>query len=152
MKWLEGWFGTASGALGMVWMVFVALVTPTRTTYAGSSTCMPSSDGYTPCYNPSAPGPNLVLVILVGVTVLIYLGVLVGTWLDLRGVRRVGRVVLLTSATLLLFAPLAPLGAIGAAGGIVGFYLVLLTLLAFVAAILACVRRDAPRPASIAQG
>lgn len=156
MKWLEGWFGTASGVLGILWMVIVALLVPT-TVHSGYS-CM-SSDGSTTCYGPNgapmpttaaAPGPNVGLLILVGVTILLYLGVLVGTWLDLRGARRMGRVILLTSATLLIFAPFLFIAATTPISGISFAYTFPLTLLAIVAGILASVRSDAPRP--VAQG
>jgi len=158
MKWLEGWFGVASGVLGIVWVTSISLLAPVSVQHS-SQTCMASSSGVTICYGPDgspvpttpvAPGPNIGLLIFVGVVFLLFIGVLVGTWLDLHGVRTAGRVILLVSATLLLFMPPASLGAFDAPGVVFGSYAYLLAALAFTAGILACVRRDAPRPAPIA--
>ncbi len=156
MKWLEGWFGTASGVLGAAWIALVALVTPSAQTSNGE-VCTSTSDGVTTCsatYGPGAapmpvtsPGPNIGALILVGVCILLFIGVVVGTWLDLRGVRRTGRIILLTSATLLIFAPFAALGVLGSSGG-GGFalaYTYPFVLLALITGVLASVRRDAPR-------
>lgn len=95
----------------------------------------------------TSPGPNIGALILVGVCILLFIGVVVGTWLDLRGVRRTGRIILLTSATLLIFAPFAALGVLGSSGG-GGFalaYTYPFVLLALITGVLASVRRDAPR-------
>ena len=165
MKWLEGWFGTASGVLGAAWIALIALVTPSMQT-SGSEVgqvCTTSSDGVTTCSTaygpgapPSTPGPNIGALILVGVCILLFIGVVVGTWLDLRGVRRMGRIILLTSATLLIFAPFGALGALGASGGGGGGFALAYTypfvLLALITGVLASVRRDAPRsPAATSQ-
>lgn len=155
MKWLEGWFGTASGVLGAAWIALVALATPSAQTSSGEL-CTTTSDGVTSCsatYGPGAPpmaspGPNIAALILIGVCVLLFIGVVVGTWLDLRGVRRVGRLILLTSATVLIFTPFAALGALGASGGGGGGFALAYTypfvLLALITGVLASVRRDAP--------
>lgn len=155
MKWLEGWFGAASGVLGIVWIALVGLLAPvsTQTGYGGSSTCMSSSDGVTQCYSPDAavaPGPNVGLLIVLGVTFLLFAGVLIGTWLDLRGARTAGRVILLTSATLLIFMPFLLVSATKSFSGVFFAFVLPQTLLAFVAGILACVRRDAPRATAAA--
>lgn len=161
MKWLEGWFGIASGALGIVWIVITTIFVPLSSSsgYVGSQTCMTSSGGGTVCYGPDGapissnpPGPNVGLLILFAIILLLFIGVLVGTLLDLRSARTLGRVILLTSATLLLFAPFTALSAAGsmAIGSVA--YIYPLTLLAFAAGVLACVRRDTPRPATPALG
>lgn len=155
MKWLEGWFGTASGVLGAAWIAFIALATPSMQA-PSSEFCTNSGDGVTTCSTaygpgapPSTPGPNIGALILVGVCILLFIGVVVGTWLDLRGMRRVGRIILLACATLLIFAPVVALGALGAAG-VLGSPVALVytypfVLLALITGVLASVRRDAPR-------
>ncbi|HET9110879.1 MAG TPA: hypothetical protein VFN78_08660 [Ktedonobacterales bacterium] len=154
MKWLEGWFGTLSGGLGAVIVAIVALVTPA---YTQSQSCA-TSNGVTTCYSaygpgassapiaplasPIAPGPQPFLLIPVAITLLLFIGVLVGTWLDLGGKRTTGRLILLISASLLwLFNGSAMPGA-----GFSPMLVLPLMLLAFVAGILACVRPDAPKP------
>lgn len=156
MRWLEGWFGVASGALGIVWIVIASVFVPAT---VSSRSCMSVNDGPMQCYgpdgapvSPNGPGPNVGLIILFAVVLLLYIGVLVGTLLDLNGIRTAGRVILLTSATLLIFGPFIFFSTIGAlAAGSVA-YTYPLTLLAFAAGVLACVRRDVPRPATPALG
>lgn len=144
MRWLEGWFGVASGALGFVWVVIAAVFIPTPS-QPYTRTCGSMNGGPTHCYgpdgapvSPNGPGVNVGLLILFAVILLLFIGVLLGTLLDLRGARTAGRIILLISVTLLLlFAPFAERSALGPSA-----YVYLLTLLAFAAGVLACVRRD----------
>lgn len=170
MKWLEGWFGTMSGGLGAVIVGLVALLTPA---YSQAQSCV-TSNGVTTCYSAYgpdassapmapvtpistvAPGPQPALWIPVIFTLLLFVGVLVGTWLDLGGRRTAGRLILIISVSLLFLAWLFDVPVLGAVAGpsaavapnaSATLALILpLTLPAFVAGILACVRRDAPKP------
>ena len=103
-----------------------------------------------------APGPQPALLILTIVTLLLFIGVLIGTWMDLSGRRTVGRLFLIISVSLLTVSWLfdGPLmspgmGAPGASGAALFALILPLTLLAFVAGILACVRHDAPKPVAV---
>ncbi|HZC07367.1 MAG TPA: hypothetical protein VE338_17160 [Ktedonobacterales bacterium] len=163
MKWLEGWFGTLSGGLGALIVVIVSLVTPA---YSQSQSCV-SANGVTTCssaYGPGMPptpasGPQPAMLILLAITLLLFIGVLVGAWLDLSGRRTVGRLILLISVSLLVPAwlfdgpimatAMGPGVGLAASGGAAFMFVLPLTLLAFVAAILACVRPDAPRPVAV---
>ncbi len=112
MKWLEGWFGTLSGVLGIVSAVIASLVAVASVAQTSGSVCATGSDGQTVCspsYGPvqSPPPPvqtNVPLLILIALILLLFIGVLVGTWLDLSGRRWVGRLILLTSVSMLLMA------------------------------------------------
>ncbi len=161
MKWLEGWFGTMSGGLGAVIVALVALLTPA---YTQSQSCM-TSNGVTTCYSaygpgmppPPTSGPQPGALILILITLLLFISVLIGTWLDLGGKRTIGRLILIIGASLLFLAYLfdgpvmsmfmGPYRSDMAQGIGVAFTFILpLTLLAFVAGVLACVRHDAPKP------
>lgn len=156
MKWLEGWFGTLSGVLGAVIVGIVALLTPA---YSQTESCV-TSGGVTTCYSaygpgassaplvpgapgaPMAPGPQPFALILTVVTLLLFIGVLIGTWLDLSGRRTVGRIILIISVSLLWLFD-------GSSMQYAGFsprFILLLMVLAFFAGVLACVRPDAPKP------
>ncbi len=157
MKWLEGWFGTLSGGLGALMVALVALNTPG---YSPQS-CV-TSNGVTTCYaaygpgasntliappaTPIASGPQPFLLVPVAITLLLFIGVLVGTWLDLSGKRTIGRLILLISASLLWLFDGSSMPAVGFSPNLV----LPLTLLAFVAGTLACVRHDAPKPVAAA--
>lgn len=167
MKWLEGWFGTLSGVLGAVIVVLVALLMPA---YSQAQSCV-SSNGVTTCYSaygpgassalilpaapgasPIAPSPQPSLLIPIIFTLLLFIGVLIGTWLDLSGRRTVGRIILLLCASLLCLMYLFDgsvmslgMGVSGTSGATLFALVLPLTLLAFVAGILACVRHDAPK-------
>ncbi len=115
------------------------------------------TNGVERCYSPdgsvapltnAAPGSNVVPLLLIGVTILLFVGVIVGAWLDLRGVRTAGRLILLICATLLIFMPFLVMAATNPINGIAFAYVWPLTLLALVAGVLACVRRDTPRAAA----
>ena len=143
MRWLEGWFGTASGVVGALFVAAFALLTPG---YVTSGSCI-SVDGGPPNCSYSQPqqvGPPLIVYIVFFV---LFALVVVGTWIDLNGNRTVGRLILLISVTVLL-----PIWIFGESAMIHDPVPLALTwplaLLAFVAGILACVRRDAPRPAT----
>jgi MFS-type transporter involved in bile tolerance (Atg22 family) len=146
MRWLEGWFGTASGALGALFIAIVALVTPAYTT---SGSCI-SADGGPPRCTYSQPqyvGPQPGLLILALVLLILFILIVVGTWLDLSGRRMAGRLILLISVTLML--PIWMVGGPALAHDPTPLVLTMpFVLLAFVAGILACVRRDAPRAAA----
>lgn len=146
MKWLEGWLGTASGALGVLTLAIMSVFAPVPTQY--SSSCI-TSNMQTTCSDSSvAPGPNVGLLVLLGIVALLFIGVLVGTWLDLRGARRFGRILLLTSATFLL-ASISTVGqALNFSNGQIAGQIYLYMLLAFATGILACARRDAPHLAA----
>ncbi len=146
MKWLEGWLGTASGALGLLTLAITSAFVPTQ--YYASS-CV-SSNLLTTCSDSqvAAPGPNVGVLVLQGVVALLFIGVLVGTWLDLRGARRFGRIHLLTSDTFLLVVMTTNGAVLNLGGGQFTTQIYLDILLAFVTGILACVRRDAPRSAT----
>lgn len=159
MKWLEGWFGVASGALGIVWVAIMSLLTPTsvQSGSGASQTCVSSSDGVTQCYSPdgamapvtpAASGVNPALLILFALILLLFIGMIVGTVLDLRGARTAGRVILLASATLLIFMPFTVAAAVNFSAEVITAYIFPLSLMALVAGVLACVRRDTPRAAS----
>jgi hypothetical protein len=144
MRWLEGWFGTASGALGALFVAAIALVTPV---YTSSGSCISVDGGPPNCtYSQPAPTGQPGLFILIIVLFVLFVLTVVGTWIDLSGRRTAGRLILLISVTLLL--PVWILAGPAVAQG--GSALALaypLALLAFVAGILACVRRDTPRVA-----
>lgn len=151
MRWLEGWFGTASGVLGIIVVLFAALLIPVTTQTSQSEICS-TMDGTTSCstaYGPGAPPPvtqpNVAALIVLGVALLLFIGVLVGTWLDLSGRRRVGRIILLTSVTLLLVAPLLVSVASHGLNVVALAFVFPLTFMAFAAGVVACVRRDEPR-------
>jgi hypothetical protein len=164
MKWLEGWFGVASGVLGIVWVAIMSLLTPTtvQSGYGSSQTCMASSDGVTKCYSsdgamapvtPAASGVNVGLLILFALILVLFVGMIIGTILDLRGARTAGRIILLASATLLIFIPFTTVAAVNFPVGAIAAYTFPLSLMSLVAGVLACVRRDTPRAAaSPAQG
>ncbi|HEY7848455.1 MAG TPA: hypothetical protein VIC27_00255 [Ktedonobacterales bacterium] len=153
MRWLEGWFGTLSGGLGILYVALATLLTPTYVQTSNAEICS-SIDGQTGCsvtYDPGAPPPtiepNIAALILVALTLLFFTGVLLGTWLDLRGRRRVGRLMLLICASLLIFTPILLTSASNSLGGSAFMWAYPLVTLAFVTGILACVRRDEPRVA-----
>jgi hypothetical protein len=86
------------------------------------------------------------------IVVLLFIGVLVGTWLDLSNRRLVGRIILLVSVSLLLVgATIASGGASFFGQGAFGSGY-LYVLFALIAGILACLRRNEPRPPLIAEG
>ncbi len=143
MRWLQGWFGTMSGVLGVLLVVILSLSSPIY------ETCSSVGDGVS-CTTASASAQTGALII-VGLLALLYSGALVGTWLDLSGSRRMGRLILLTSdSALMLFTLVLPVALNRSATG-TGAALALtypITLMAFITGILACVRRDTPRPAT----
>ncbi|HEY7850517.1 MAG TPA: hypothetical protein VIC27_10665 [Ktedonobacterales bacterium] len=147
MRWLEGWFGTASGVLGALIVLAVGLLTPA---YSVASSCVSVDGGAPDCTTSSAPiGPQLGPLILYIVLFVLFVLIVVGTWLDLSGRRTLGRLILLISVTLLLPVWLVA-GPVASHGS---FALVLAypwALMSFVAGILACVRRDTPRVAVVA--
>ncbi len=143
MRWLEGWFGTASGVLGALFVAAISLVTPAYTT---SGSCISIDGGPQTCSysQPQPVGPPLILYI---VLFILFVLIVVGTWVDLSGRRTAGRLILLISVTLLI--PIWIFGGPALAHDPTALTLTLpFALLAFVAGILACVRRDAPRPAA----
>jgi hypothetical protein len=156
MKWLEGWFGTMSGVLGIVFTVIVSLVAAMGVqSSSGGESCITTSDGQTTCsamngpgYSPPPPQPNYVALIIMGVIILLFLGVLVGTWLDLGNRRLVGRIILLVSVSLLMVAALFASGGAGFFGGSAFGSAYLFVLFALIAGILACLRRAEPRVAA----
>jgi MFS-type transporter involved in bile tolerance (Atg22 family) len=156
MRWLEGWFGTLSGGLGALLVAIAAIFVPA---YSQSQMCS-SIDGQTSCsvtYGPGAPPPtiepNIAALILVALTLLFFIGVLLGTWLDLRGRRRVGRLMLLICASLLIFTPFLLLtSASNTFGGSPFMWAYPFVILALITGILACVRRDEPRVAATPPG
>ncbi len=149
MKWLEGWLGTASGALGVLTLAIMSVFTPAQVQTA-SELCISANGGQTTCSanSSAAPGPNMSSLVLLGVVALLFIGVLVGTWLDLRGARGFGRFLLLTSATFLL-ASISTIGqAFNLSEGQMTGQIYIYILLALVTGVLACIRRDAPRSAA----
>lgn len=141
MKWLEGWFGTASGVIGALIVVIVIALVPA---YSESQTCSSFDGGPTTCspMQTTTSGSQWVILIPLIIAFLLFVAVVVGTWLDLGGKRTVGRLILLISVTLLIPAFLF----IVASGPDAPFAFIFpSTLLAFVTGILACVRRDEPR-------
>ncbi len=146
MKWLEGWFGTASGVMGALIIAIIALITPA---YSESSSQMCSSydGGPTTCSTTASQTfaePQAALLIPIVIAFLLFILIVVGTWLDLRGARTAGRLILLISVSLLLPMSLVLLVAAHGSGGVVALAYPFM-LLAFGAGILACVRRDEPR-------
>ncbi|HEU5343515.1 MAG TPA: hypothetical protein VFU60_04165 [Ktedonobacterales bacterium] len=152
MRWLEGWFGTASGVMGALFVAAISLLTPA---YSVSSQggCSTDSSGTTVCYGsmgdgPVNTGPQPGLLILAIVLLILFILIIVGTWLDLSGRRTAGRLILLISVTLML--PLWMVGGPALAHHPAPLALTLpFALLAFVASILSCVRRDAPPAGAI---
>lgn len=148
MKWLQGWLGALSGGLGVLLMVILSLFNSASTRF---ESCQSVGDGVS-CTTTSARAQTDTLIVI-GLLVLLYGGVLVGTWLDLGGRRRVGRLILLISASGLMLFALALPGTLNASalGNGSAFLLTYPTiLLALVTAILACVRRDELRPVTAA--
>ena len=141
MRWLEGWFGTASGVVGALFVAAIALLTPA---YVTSGSCISVDGGPTNCSysQPQQVGPPLVLYI---VLFILFALIVVGTWLDLSGRRTAGRLILLIGVTLLL--PIWIVAGPALTHGPAPFTAPL-ALLAFVAGIMACVRRDALHPAT----
>jgi MFS-type transporter involved in bile tolerance (Atg22 family) len=141
MRWLEGWFGTASGVLGALIVAAIALVTPV---YTSSGSCISVNGGPPNCrYSQPAPtGPQFGSLIVIIVLFVLFVLIVVGTWIDLSGRRTMGRLILLISVTLLL-----PVWLVVSHGSFALTGTFPVALLAFVAGILACVRRDAPRVA-----
>ncbi len=154
MRWLEGWFGVASGVLGIIILALISVFVPASQAQSnGSCTTVGSS---TTCYgtiSDSGPAgsiqPNYPALILIAIALLIFVGVLVGVWLDLSGRRRSGRAILATSGTFLLLSIFTAGGAVYAYGTFVGPLLYPISLMGLVAGILACVRRDEPRVALV---
>lgn len=150
MRWLEGWFGTASGVMGALFIAAIALLTPA---YSVSSQggCSTGSSGSTVCYGSMGDGtvnagPQPGPLILALVLLILFILIIVGTWLDLSGRRMAGRLILLISVTLML--PIWMFGGPALAHDPTPLVLTMpFALLAFVAGILACVRRDPPRVA-----
>ena len=148
MKWLEGWFGTASGVMGALIIAIISIIVPVNGESSGSQMCSSIDGGPTTCspMQTSTSGPQSALLISLIIVFLLFILVVTGTWLDLRGRRTAGRVILLISATLLISAlifmvasgPDAPLA-----------FIYPFALLAFVAGILACVRRAEPRSVAL---
>ncbi len=152
MKWLEGWFGTASGVMGALIIAIIALITPA---YSESSSQMCSSydGGPTTCSTTASQTfaePQAALLIPIVIAFLLFILIVVGTWLDLRGARTAGRLILLISVSLLLAALLIILPAAAGGSGAAFAFIYPFALLAFVAGILACVRRDEPRSVALA--
>lgn len=157
MKWLEGWFGTMSGVLGALIVVLSSLLAPVSSqgeqclTVNGSTQC---SSTYGSHGQLSPPGTPIGALILTALVLLLFIGVFVGTWLDLRGRRQVGRLILLISASLLglsvfiLPAALASADG-GAAASTIIIFMVPLFVLAFITGILACVRPDELRSVAV---
>lgn len=143
MKWLEGWFGTASGVMGALFVAVTSLFVPA---YSVSESCVSYDGGPTTCTSSQqgmAPQPGLLILALA--LLLLFILIIVGTWLDLSGRRTAGRLILLISVTLLI--PIWMFGGPTLAHGPAPLALTMpFALLAFVAGILACVRRDAPAP------
>lgn len=149
MKWLEGWLGSVSSVVGAV-LITAALLTTSL--YAQSSRSCLTADGYNICGGGYPPSPDSVsplsVTIPVGIIVLLYLGVFVGTWLDLRGKRSMGRLILIVSAILLVPALLLGIGPViylrgSGPGATLAASALPFALLALVTAIIACARRDA---------
>ncbi len=156
MKWAEGVCGAISGVGGVVVLALILWLGPI---YARPAVCV--GPVHPVCFTPTgAPGrmttptPDSALfevAIPLGIVFAQFVGVLVGIWLDLRGRRLTGRIVLLLSTEGLLIASISILpaalffvapGALPAAGvGLAPF-----PALALVAFLLAGIRRDAPRP------
>lgn len=144
MKWLEGSFGAISTVLGAGWIGALALVMVNmRWSY---SDCLASGEGPGGC---SRADLNISALVFSGVVVLLYIGVLVGTWLDLLGRRRAGRGILVASASLQIIATLGAINAFGSFSGGDAMYILPMLALAIAAAILACARSDAPAPTAL---
>jgi hypothetical protein len=152
MKWLEGWFGTASGGMGALIIAIISIIVPVNGESSGSQVCSSFDGGPTTCststVQTSVQGPQSGLLILILIAFLLFLGVLIGTWLDLNSRRTAGRLILLISVSLLLPMSLLLLVAAHGAGGVVALAYPFI-LLAFATGILACVRRDAPRSVAL---
>jgi hypothetical protein len=150
MKWLEGWFGTASGVMGALIIAIIAIIVPVNGESSGSQMCSSIDGGPTTCspMQTSTSGPQSALLILILIAFLLFLGVLIGTWLDLTSRRTVGRLILLVSVSLLLPMSLLLLVAAHGSGGVVALASPFL-LLALTTGILACVRRDEPRSVAL---
>lgn len=160
MKWVEGICGALSGVLGIITLAMIVWFGPTytrREVCAGPVhlICYYFSNHTSVMTALTSYSPFVILIPLGGVFAL-FLGVLAGTWLDLRGRRLAGRLILLVSASALLLASISILptalyfesfalgGLLGAAAAAV-FPFVLLAPVTF---ILACIRRDAPHLAA----
>ena len=152
MKWLEGWFGTASGVIGALIVAIVTTLVPTYSELSGSQTCSSYDGGPTTCSTTASQtvaGPQAALLVPIVIAFLLFILVVVGTWLDLRGARTAGRLILLISVSLLLAALLIILPAAAGGSGAAFAFIYPFALLAFVAGILACVRRDEPRSVAL---
>jgi hypothetical protein len=151
MKWLEGWFGTASGVMGALIIAIIALVTPMSSESSGTE-CTSYAGGPTTCSSSTmqttTSGPQSGLLIHLLLAFLLFLGGLIGTWLDLTSRRTVGRLILLVSVSLLLPMSLLLLVAAHGSGGVAVLASPFL-LLALTTGILACVRRDEPRSVAL---
>ena len=142
MKWLEGWFGTASGVMGALFVAAVSLLTPA---YAVSESCVSVDGGPQTCTSSQQNiGPQPGLLILAIVLLILFILIIVGTWLDLSDRRTAGRLILLISVTLMLPIWIVGGAALAHTGAALAFTYPI-ALLGFVAGILACVRRDTPR-------
>ena len=151
MKWLEGWFGTASGVIGALIIAVIALITPAYSE-SSSQMCASYDGGPTTCSTTASQtvaGPQAALLVPIVIAFLLFILVVVGTWLDLRGARTAGRLILLISVSLLLAALLIILPAAAGGSGAAFAFIYPFALLAFVAGILACVRRDEPRSVAL---
>jgi hypothetical protein len=150
MRWIEGWLGTIAGVVGAVGFAGVLLYAQMR---PHSERCYSAGPTGTSTFCVPATIHTPTLAIPFAGAILLFVAVLVGTWLDLKGWRVEGRFTLLMGAALLVPAWLIwlPNALYDADAMSLAPYLMVavllsvpLILLALVTAILACVRRDAP--------
>lgn len=164
VKWVEGVLGATSGVLGIVALAIVIWFGPA---YTRREFCAGAIQPV--CYVASNPPSVMtaltsysafVILIPLGVVFALFLGVLAGTWLDLRGRRLAGRLILLVGAIALVLAsisilPMALYFEGRALGSLLGGAAVAVfpsVLLALVTSILACARRDAPHGPATSTG
>ncbi len=156
VKWAEGVCGAVAGVLGIVALAIIVWLGPT---YAPRQVC--EGPIHPVCYTPVEPpemtiGPSATspfdMLIPLGVVFALFVGVLIGTWLDLHGRRPAGRLILLLSAISLLLASVSILPSAlyfedhGGPLPDASFVLIPFDLLALITFVLACIRRDAPHP------
>lgn len=152
MRWLEGWLGIVAGGLTLLAAILTAVFPiggSTNTMTVNGVVTQQTTTIYT-IWNVAGVGAGLAVTLI---PTALALAILVGVALDLRGRRTLGRLLLLTGATLLTVAPYAPVAIVSAmrpgsppdALIINSLVYVPLGALAIIAGIVACLRRD-PRP------